>query len=69
VASASPSEDTRRELHIISTAHYCIALAYFTLVLLLPQEKLWVSVTLLAGVSQVTASIGGILTVRMWIYT
>lgn len=68
-AAASPVEKTRRHLHIVPIAHACINLVYFIMVLGLPHEKLWLSVILLAGPSQITASIGGILTVHMWIFT
>lgn len=68
-ASASPAEAARRDLHLVSITNGCISLVYFVMVLGLPDEKLWMSVVLLAGVLQITAGIGGILAVRMWIYT
>lgn len=68
-ASTSPVEQARRHLHIVVIVHDVIALAYFVMVLGLQDEKQWMSVTLLAGVTQITAGVGGLLTMRMWIYT
>lgn len=39
------------------------------MILVLEGDQLWGSAILLAGVTQLTASIGGVLTTRMWIYT
>ena len=47
----------------------CLSLGYFSMVLVLGGDQLWKSVILLAGLTQFMANIGGILTVRMWIYT
>ncbi|CAN0293311.1 unnamed protein product [Ectocarpus sp. 6 AP-2014] len=67
-ASTSSVEKCRRWLHIVVIIHAVIGLCYFGMVLLLDSEELWMSTIFMLGAGQTTMTIGGILTVRMWIY-
>lgn len=67
--STSPTEQCRRHFHIVVITHAVISILYFFMVLVLEEEQLWGSAILLAGVNQFTINMGGLLTVRMWIYT
>ncbi|CAM9445144.1 unnamed protein product [Pylaiella littoralis] len=68
-ALVSPREQARRHLHILVIAHDGIVLLYFIALLVLHGEQQWEPVILLCGICQITASIGGVMTLRMWIYT
>lgn len=68
-ASASPVQECRRHLHVVTFVHNCIELGYFVVVLVVGGEQLWKSAIILYGLAQFPLAIGGILTIRMWIYT
>ena len=55
-------------MHIVVIIHGIVGLCYFILVIMLGKKQLWISAILLAGAIQVPKHIGGVLTVRMWIY-
>lgn len=67
-ASSMPTENCRQHLHIIGVTHAVISILYFSLILLLDDDQLRWSMVVLS-VSQVTANIAGIVTMRMWMYT
>ncbi|CAB1113527.1 unnamed protein product [Ectocarpus sp. CCAP 1310/34] len=67
-ASTSSVEKCRRWLHIVVIIHAVIGLCYFGMVLLLDSERLWMSTIFMFGIGQIMMTIGGILTVRMWLY-
>lgn len=66
--ATSPIEHCRRHLHIVVIIHAVISFIYFCLVLALEDDQLKWSVFVM-GISQATAFSGGIITVRMWMYT
>lgn len=68
-ASTSPVEQCRRELHVVVVIHGVLSLCYFFLVLAVEDHQLWVTVVLMSGITQLTTNIGGMLTLRMWVYT
>lgn len=68
-AATTPSEQCRRDLHIAVIIHAVLCIFYFLMVLVLVGDQLWVSTILLAGLNQFTINVGGLLTMRMWIYT
>eukprot|EP00903_Cladosiphon_okamuranus_P011302 g10657.t1 len=62
-------EQCRRQLHVVAVIHGVLSLGYFSMVLGLEDHQLWVTVVLMSGINQFTTNIGGMLTLRMWIYT
>ncbi|CAN0151738.1 unnamed protein product, partial [Pylaiella littoralis] len=68
-ASASPREQARRHLHILVIAHDGVVLLYFIILLVLHSKQQRESIFLLFGICQGMGCIGGVLTLRMWIYT
>ncbi|CAM9676003.1 unnamed protein product [Ectocarpus sp. 4 AP-2014] len=67
-ASTSSVEKCRRWLHIVVIIHAVAGLCYFGMVLVLDSERLWMSTIFMFAIGQTMMTIGGILTVRMWIY-
>lgn len=67
-ASIAPTECCRKHMHLTAIMNAIISLVYFSMVLLLDDDRLyWSSIVLL--VLQITVMVCGFLTVRMWIYT
>lgn len=62
-------EHCRRLLHVVAATHGAMSICYFSLVLTLKDDELWGSALLISGLAQFTATIGGLLAARMWIYT
>lgn len=66
--STTPAECCRKSMHVTAVANAVISLLYFLLVLLVKAHWHQTSV-LIVIVNQITVSVCGFLTVRMWIYT
>lgn len=68
VGASSEPENCRRRLHITTIAYAIVILLLSLTILLLRSDQLRWSVVVL-GVAISTASTGGSMTMRMWIYT
>jgi len=66
LASTSPAEQCRRELHITGLAVSLLQIVYFWMVL---EDEMLVSVAVLAIVQIPISISAAILVSRMWIYT
>ncbi|CAN0188442.1 unnamed protein product, partial [Ectocarpus sp. 12 AP-2014] len=66
--STAPAECCRKNMHVTAVANAVVSLFYFLLVLLVKSRWHDISVLVLI-LNQITVSVCGFLTVRMWIYT
>lgn len=67
-ASVAPAERCRKHMHITAIANAILCIVYFSMILLLDDDRFQLSTVVLV-VLQITVMICGFLTVRMWIYT
>ncbi|CAN0450077.1 unnamed protein product [Ectocarpus sp. 12 AP-2014] len=66
--STTPVECCRKNMHVTAVANAVVSLVYFLLVLLVKAR--WHEISILVVIlNQITVSVCGFLTIRMWIYT